>query len=80
MCPKTIARQTIWYATENSVQNKIQNPQAKPNQIYALTMCQPPKEGKQTRERESYLFPSQLLRELQTESNLQALKLTTKLI
>jgi hypothetical protein len=51
-----------------------------PFTIYALTACQPQKEGERARERESYLFPSQLLRELQTVSDSQALKLTTKLI
>ena len=31
MCPKTVARQMVQYATENSDQNKNQNPQMKPS-------------------------------------------------
>jgi hypothetical protein len=60
--------------TEIKIKTKIPN-KTKLAHIYTQTACQPPREGKRARDRQrerEVSFPSQLLRELQTESNSQA--------
>ena len=87
-CPKTIVRQTVRYATENRIKIKTKIPKWNqtsthicPDHLSATERGKARQRVRERkRERESYFFSKQLLRELQTKSNLQALKLTTKFI